>query len=166
MRFMYTLARWGSVACALFFVACSATPSPDRPGSGVSSAAEVSRARGQEFSQAVVRASASGWAAKEVESLVDFYTDDAILFPPKGEPIRGRDAIRSYWSRTPDRRILEHSIQVERADLSGDLLAEHGRFSLTSRAGENEPERSSANFISVWRRGADGLWRKHLDSWW
>ena len=70
--------------------------------SEVSFAAEVSRVRGQEFSQAVVRANASGWAAKEVESLVDFYTDDAILFPPKGEPVRGRDAIRAYWSRTPN----------------------------------------------------------------
>lgn len=97
--------------------------------------------RGKEFSQAVVRASESGWAASEVASLVDIYTEDAIMFPPKGEPIKGRDAIREYWSRTPDRRILEHSIQVERADMSGDLLAEHGRFSITSQAGENPPER-------------------------
>ena len=98
--------------------------------------------------------------------MVGFYTDDAILFPPKGEPIRGRDAIRAYWSRTSERRIMEHSIQTERADLSGDLLAEHGRFSLASQSGGSAPERGSANFISVWRRGADGIWRKHLDSWW
>ena len=160
-----TLAICGCIVCALLLSACSATQH-GRPGEETSSAAEVSRVRGQEFSRAVVRASASGWAAKEVESLVDLYTDDAILFPPKGEPIRGRDAIREYWSRTPDRRILEHSIETERADMSGDLLAEHGRFSLTSQSGENAPGRNMANFISVYRRGADGLWRKHLDSWW
>jgi ketosteroid isomerase-like protein len=97
---------------------------------------------------------------------VGFYTDDAILFPPKGEPIRGREAIRAYWTRTPDSRILEHSIQTELAAISGDLLTEHGRLSLTSQAGEKLSERGSANFISVWRRSADGLWRKHLDSWW
>ena len=153
-------------SCALLLVAaCSATPSPNPP-EAEASAAEVARARGQEFSRAVVQASASSWSAKEVEALVDLYTDDAILFPPKGEPIKGREPIRAYWSRTPDRRILEHSIQTERADMSGDLLVEHGRFSLTSKSADKATERGSATFISVWKRGADGLWRKHLDSWW
>jgi uncharacterized protein (TIGR02246 family) len=165
MRFMYTLARWGIIACALFIVACSTNPSPDRSGEEKSSL-ETARVRGLEFSSAVVSASTSGWAKEEVEALVNIYTEDAILFPPKGEPIRGRDAIRAYWTRTADRRILEHSIQTERADMSGDLLAEHGKFSLTYQSGSNAPERSPANFILVWKRGADGIWRKHLDSWW
>ncbi len=108
----------------------------------------------------------SGWAKEEVEALVYIYTEDAILFPPKGEPIKGRDAIRAFWTRTADRRILEHSIQTERADMSGDLLAEHGKFSLTYQLGSNAPEQTTSNFISVWKRGADGIWRKHLDSWW
>src|SRR5687767_15031339 len=130
------------------------------------SAMEVSQTAGQKFSRAVVEASRSQWAAKEVEALVALYTEDAILFPPKGDPIRGRDAIRTYWSRTPDRRILEHSIQTERADMSGDLLVEHGKFSLTYQAGNDAPASGTSNFITAYRRGPDGIWRKHLDSWW
>jgi uncharacterized protein (TIGR02246 family) len=129
------------------------------------SSIEIAGARGLEFSSAVVRASASAWAKTEVEALVNIYTDDAILFPPKGEPIKGREAIRAFWTRTADRRILEHSIKTERADMSGDLLTEHGRFTAVFQSGGNTPERSSANFISVWKRGADGIWRKHLDCW-
>lgn len=130
------------------------------------SAKEMSQSLGREFSRAVVEASRSQWAAKEVEALVTLYTEDAILFPPKGDPIRGRDAIRTYWSRTPARRISEHSIQTERVDMSGDLLVEHGKFSLTFQSGDKAPESGTSNFISAYRRGHDGVWRKHLDSWW
>jgi uncharacterized protein (TIGR02246 family) len=165
MGFRNTLTKWGIIACAVFVLACSSSPSPSR-SSEEKSPNETARVRGLEFSRAVVRASSSAWAKEEVEALVSIYTEDAILFPPKGEPIRGHDAIRRYWTRTADRRILEHSIQTERADVSGDLLAEHGKFSLTYQSANNAPERSSSNFISVWKRGADGIWRKHLDSWW
>ena len=130
------------------------------------SAMEVSQAVGQNFSRAVVEASRSQWARDRVEELVALYTEDAILFPPKGDPIRGRDAIHTYWTRTPDRRILEHSIQTERADISGDLLVEHGKFSLTFQSGTDAPASGTSSFISAYRRGPDGIWRKHLDSWW
>lgn len=140
-----------SLFISLALVACTV----DRSAIGSATAGEIAKAKGREFSAAVVRASSSGWAAQEVEHLVGLYTDDAILFPPKGDPIKGRDAIRNYWTRASNRKLLEHSIETERSDASGDLLVEHGRFSLISQSGENPPEPGSANFISVWKRGSD-----------
>lgn len=127
---------------------------------------EVARSRGLDFSDAVVRASNSGWADKEVGDLTAIYTNDAILFPPKGEPVKGSEAIRAYWTRPSTNRILGHSVKTERAEMSGDLLVEHGYFTLSHQSGSNRAESGSAKFISVWKKGSDGIWRKHLDSWW
>ena len=105
----------------LLAVSCAPTPAPVGSGAGREAAGLAARAR--QFSDAVVRASASGWNATDVDDLCDFYTVDTVVFPPKGPAIRGREAVREYWSRTPDRRILRHTIATERADIDGDLAA-------------------------------------------
>jgi ketosteroid isomerase-like protein len=118
------------------------------------------------FSEAVMRASSSGWAQDEVEALADLYSEDAILFPPRGEPIRGRAAVRAYWTRTPDRKILKHRVFPARIDVDRVLATEYGHFEMTSVAANSQPTEGRANYISVWKRDQAGIWRKHLDSWW
>lgn len=117
------------------------------------------------FSKAVVEASLSAWDPARVGQLVALYTDDATLFPP-GEPIiKGKEQIKGYWSRTADRRVLKHHVTVEHAEQSGDLLFEYGTFTGTFER-KGVAKEATARYISVWRREADGSWRKHLDTWW
>jgi ketosteroid isomerase-like protein len=118
------------------------------------------------FSEAVVRASSSGWARDEVEALVALYSEEAILFPPRGEPIKGRDAVRAYWTRTPDRRIISHRIFPAGVEVDRVLATEYGHFEITFVVGDGQPTEGRANYISVWTRDRAGNWRKHLDSWW
>ena len=168
MRFVRSLLVAGAVvsgpSCAPQHIAGGAVPQRSRDERAAIEKAIAQRAT--DFSVAVVRASAAGWARGEVTSLADIYTEETILFPPRGAPIRGRSAVQEYWTRTPDRRILAHRVVPERIDASDDLVAEHGRFHLTSQVGAAPPVADSATYISVWRRDADGVWRKHLDSWW
>ena len=124
------------------------------------------RARANAFSAAVVQASNTQWSRPNVDALADFYTEDTIVFPPRGEPLRGRDAVRAYWTRSADRRILAHTIRPERIDVAADLVAEHGAFDLTWQSGDTPAQRGTSTYVSVWKRGPDGVWRKHLDSWW
>jgi ketosteroid isomerase-like protein len=121
--------------------------------------------RGAVFSAAVLEASASNWDVANVERLVALYTDDATLFPPDGPPVMGKEAMSRYWTRTPDRRILKHRVTPAHAEHSGALLYEYGTFTGTfeSRGVSSE---STARYISVWRKDADGTWRKHMDTWW
>ena len=154
-------------ACTLFAaLGCSSlTRAPQVTGPAID-VAHVLDDVGPAFSRAVLAASDSAWAAEPVEALVGKYSEDAILFPPKGDPIEGRDAVRAYWSRTPDRRILSHSIVVDRAEMSGNLLVEHGHFTLTAQSDGKPPVTTTLKYISAWRRDPDGVWRKRLDSWW
>lgn len=151
------------IIVAILATACA---SAGRRDAAPSAGREEIDALAVRFSAAVVRASASGWAAAEVDALTALYSDDAILFPPRGEPIEGRAAIRAYWTRTPDRRILEHKVVPARVEIDRTLATEYGHFELTSVAGDAEPTQGRANYISVWKRDETGNWRKQLDSWW
>jgi ketosteroid isomerase-like protein len=124
------------------------------------------RARTAAFSQAIVAASASGWSAEEVARIAAFYAADTVVFPPRAGPMRGRAALTAYWTRSPDRRILSHAAIAERIDVSGDLATEWGTLTLASRQGDAAPVPGSATYISIWKRGEDGVWRKVMDTWW
>jgi ketosteroid isomerase-like protein len=147
-----------AVASALLLLGCSHTPI-------TSNARAIAEARGVLFSGAVLEASASSWDIAKVENLVAIYTDDATLFPPNGPPIKGKEAIRNYWSRPSDRRILKHQVTVEHAEHSGALLYEYGTFSGIFET-KGVAKESTARYVSIWRKDPDGTWRKHMDTWW
>lgn len=37
----------------------------------------------------------------DIEKLVSFYTDDAVIFPGNSDLIRGKEAIKKYWNSLP-----------------------------------------------------------------
>ena len=124
------------------------------------------RERTNAFSAAIMKASASGWQAAEVSAIADFYDEQTVVFPPRGDPLRGRSALQAYWTRSADRKILEHQAVAERIDVSGQLATEHGRLRTIVQIGNGAMTRDSATYVSYWRRGEDGQWRKRLDTWW
>ena len=160
---MRCLRLYPMVVVAILASACSSSgtlsPAP-------SASHEEIHELAHQFSEAVLRASSSGWAPDEVAALAALYSEDAILFPPRGEPIKGRDAVRAYWTRTPDRRISKHKVFPAGIEIDRVLATEYGHFELTSVVGDGPPTEVRAHYISVWKRDAAGNWRKHLDCWW
>jgi ketosteroid isomerase-like protein len=165
---MYTTRRAILLLVGTLSIASCQTP---RATDGISTTsmpateAEI-RERTSAFSAAVVRASASGWQSAEVSALADFYDAHTVVFPPRGATLRGRSALQSYWTRSADRKILEHNAVAERIDVSGQLATEHGQLRLTIQTANGPVVRDSATYVSYWRRSEDGRWRKRLDTWW
>ena len=122
------------------------------------------RARTADFSRAIVEASSKGWSPESVARIADFYAIDAVVFPPRGEPLRGRQAQAAYWS-SRDRQFLTHSAIADRIDVSGDLATEWGTLTITTKQGVATPVEGKATYISIWTR-RDGVWRKQMDTWW
>jgi ketosteroid isomerase-like protein len=155
----------GLLLCAsASMTACTATKSEPQVASRSVAEAEI-LARTRQYSQAVVEASRSGWSAQTVARIADFYADDTVVFPPRGEPMRGRAALFAHWSRSPDRRILAHSAVAERIYVSGDLATEWGTVSFRTQQGTAAPVEGRATYVSIWTR-RDGVWLKQMDSWW
>lgn len=62
------------------------------------------------------------WSRDELEELADMYAEDAVVFPPRGDPVRGREAIRSWLASVlPDHHGADAFLQDFAA--SGQMAA-------------------------------------------
>jgi len=70
-----------------------------------------------------------------LDALMAIYTSDAMVIPPGGQPLYGRDAIRSYWEETlPDLGGIQTGLGD--LDASGQMAMVGGTYSL-NRIGDH-----------------------------
>lgn len=102
----------------------------------------------------------------DVEEILDYWTDDAVVVPPGMPPVRGKDALRAYVTGTrsiPGFTISWHNDDV---DISADgTMAWMLGTNVVEMEGESGLERSEGRVATVWRRESDGEWRCCLDLW-
>lgn len=99
----------------------------------------------------------------DLRGVASFYADDAILLSPAGERHEGREAIDAYWEGLRD--PVDWSLTVDELEGSGALVVQRGTSRLTTRRGDAERV-STADFVLIWVRQADGMWRIAVDAWW
>jgi ketosteroid isomerase-like protein len=112
------------------------------------------------------------WAAlasegKDVERILSFWTDDAIVMAPGMPPFVGKDAVRGY---------VEGSLQIPGFHItwsSNDVsFSPDGRLAymfstnvVTMNGPDGEPVTSEGRAVTIWRREDDGQWRCAVDIW-
>ena len=105
-------------------------------------------------------------ASKEydVETLVSLMTDDIVLLQPGQEPLKGKEAIRSYlqsYKNEMDQvEITQYLHTFEEVHIVGDWAYEWGMFHGASRpvsGGEETPQRM--RLFRILRRQPDGSWK-------
>jgi len=144
--------RGGFGALALGLVAaCSHAPGP---GTGDGVAAEIMR-----LDAAWARTVASG----DAEGFRALVAPDA-LFAGRAL-LRGRDEVWAAWKGFfvvggPSLRWTPTSAA---AAGSGELGWTTGRFRLSSRDAAGQPVERAGEYLTVWTRGAGGVWRVALD---
>ena len=102
-------------------------------------------------------------ADRNLERFVALVGEDAVFF---GSGIaRGRDAVAKAWLPffTDGSLFLKwHPTQVEVAS-SGDLGYSIGEYERIGKNAAGNPETATGNYVSIWRRQADGKWKVVLD---
>jgi ketosteroid isomerase-like protein len=104
-------------------------------------------------------------AGKDVEKIVSYWSDDAVLIFPGQPVLEGKAAIRAYVAEslnTPGFRI--HWVS-ERPVFSpdGKLAYMRGKDELTAPGQNGAPVTVHLRGISIWRLDADGQWRCVVD---
>ena len=104
-------------------------------------------------------------AGKDVEKIVWYWTDDAVLIFPGQPVLEGKAAIRAYVAQslnTPGFRI--HWV-CEKPVFSpdGKLAYMRGKNELTAPGPNGAPTTVHLRGISIWRLDADGQWRCVVD---
>jgi len=91
-----------------------------------------------------------------------YYTSDAVIMPPNGEVIRGREAALAFNVNFPPYEDLQfHHVEL---DGDGDLAYVYGTYTMVMAAAEGEePVEDRGKYLEVWKRQADGSWKVALD---
>jgi uncharacterized protein (TIGR02246 family) len=101
----------------------------------------------------------------DIESLVSIYTTDGVAVPGSSDPVRGREALLKLWSLPEGRTILRHSSTPTEIQIDGDHAYDWGIYEgQASRNGEPQ-DPFKGNYVIVWQRGGDGIWRIAIDMW-
>ena len=104
---------------------------------------------------------------KDVEKILSYWSDDAVVYPPGVAAVSGKAAIRSYIStslRTPFFSISWKPAQAVVA-ASGDLGYTMGSNEITFADPKGKVTRAHGRYLTVWRRSGNGPWKCVVDFW-
>jgi uncharacterized protein (TIGR02246 family) len=86
------------------------------------------------------------------------FADDAVRIPPHEEPHHGRDQIEAWLGGIDE--LIAYELTRDALDGAGDIAYIRGRYAITLRpAGAPGPLSDQGDFLEVWRREPDGVWR-------
>jgi uncharacterized protein (TIGR02246 family) len=139
-------------ACAaLLLCGCAAPRSHD---DDVAAIAAVSDARADAFR----RGDAAAIAAR--------FTEDGLLMAPGAPAARGREAVRAYYQKLFDEFDADLESGYDEVEVSGDLAFGRGFAKVTVRPKGGGPAVvSTAKYLNLLRRQADGAWLTTHDIW-
>ena len=104
-------------------------------------------------------------ATKNVDSILHYWTDDAIVLSPGEQPLTGKQNIRQMVEGSFTNPGFQISWEPESAEISksGDMgyLLENTRMVMPDSAGNT----STVNFkaVTIWKKQADGNWKCVVD---
>jgi uncharacterized protein (TIGR02246 family) len=103
---------------------------------------------------------------KNVDAIVDMYTDDATVLPEEKEAATGKSAIRALytdWFAQPD-KLEGQKFENINSVQEGDLLIDSTRYSGTLLKDGKEVAFRGKRLV-IWKRQFHGPWKILSDTW-
>ena len=112
------------------------------------------------------------WAAlasegQDVDAILAYWTNDAVVIPPDLPVVAGQEALREYVEQSlqiPGFRITWSSTDVSFSP-DGHLAYLVGTNSVTLDGPDGTSIHSAGRVITIWRKEEDGEWRCCVDIW-
>ena len=113
--------------------------------------------------EAAIVAADSAWMrgvmAKNVDSVMIWYTPDAVSFG-FGPPAAGADQIRASYtemvkSAMSDAKVLSNTVKFSD---DGKMAYDYGTYSMTVTPPGGKPTKDTGGYLNVWRK-VDGQWK-------
>ncbi len=97
--------------------------------------------------------------ASNAQGLAVLYTHDAMLLPPGGETVKGRDAIERFWSEAMEG--VTGDLNIQEIKIQGYLAYVVGTYDVFDGEGKRVEQ---GKYMEIRVRG-DGGWPIHRDIW-
>jgi ketosteroid isomerase-like protein len=104
---------------------------------------------------------------RDVELILSYWTDDAVVLPPGLPAIAGKFALRQYIEdslKIPGFRITWTSTEVTFSP-DGSLAYMFSQNAVTMNSPDGAPTTTEGRAVTIWRREPDGEWRCAVDIW-
>lgn len=109
---------------------------------------------------AVNRAFEEAARKRDSERMAGLYTADAIVMPPEGPFVKGREHIQQLWSSAIQQMgVKDVRLNTQDLEVVGDTAYEVGEAALTLGSGS-----VAVKYLVVWKK-VGGEWRLHRDIW-
>jgi uncharacterized protein (TIGR02246 family) len=87
------------------------------------------------------------------------YTEDAMLLPPGGEPVRGRQAIGQFWeNRLKPGNRKNHTFEIVAIQQDGQLAYQIAEWTVLVTTSTGETTKASGNTVRIFERQPGGEW--------
>jgi uncharacterized protein (TIGR02246 family) len=103
----------------------------------------------------------------DVDRVLSFWADDAIVFPPASPAVVGTAAIREFVTKsfqTPGFTISWKTTTVA-VSRSGDIAYTTGTNRVTFNAPDGKQVTVEGKAVAVWRKEKGGSWKCVIDIW-
>jgi uncharacterized protein (TIGR02246 family) len=105
-------------------------------------------------------------ALKDPARFASYYAEDALVLSPNAPLIAGKNKIQAGLTTLmadPNFALTFHSTRVE-ASKGGDMVYTIGEYSrTTSDPKSKQPVTDKGNYLTVWKKQADGNWKVVTD---
>ncbi len=151
--------RFVFVCCFVVVAACNQTPPPP-PAPADNSAAATAQ----------IRSADSDWSkaagTKQLDAMVAYYSDDAIVLPPNMPVSRGKDAARAALG--PMFAMPGFSLAWKATDAgaakSGEIGYSLGTYEMTMNDPKGNPAKDQGKYVTIWKKQSDGSWKAAVDT--
>ena len=117
--------------------------------------------------KAANKARTAALAAGDIDKYLQAYEDDAVWIPPHSPEIVGREVAAARIKPLMDQVSIEIVGHDDEHVATGpDWIAERGRYvaTITPKKG-GDSRQDGGNFMMLWHRGRDGVWRISWEMW-
>jgi uncharacterized protein (TIGR02246 family) len=98
----------------------------------------------------------------DAATVANFYKDDAVVFPPGGDMVKGKQAIQSFWGETA-KGIQIANLKVTDVRSLGPNAAREQGYATIKTKGDN-PQEMLGKYVVIWEK-VDGKWKLDSDIW-
>jgi uncharacterized protein (TIGR02246 family) len=96
--------------------------------------------------------------AADWKHVAQSFAEDAVRIPPHEEPHQGRAAIEAWLGGIEE--LVSYELTRDAIDGGDGFAYVRGRYAITLRpAGAPGPISDEGDFLEIWRRELDGVWR-------
>jgi uncharacterized protein (TIGR02246 family) len=105
--------------------------------------------------------------SRDVDKLVSFCADDAVVLPAHAAIATTKDSIRNIFQRLLSIPGIALSWKPTKVTVarSGDLAYSSGTYEMSAPDDSGKSVTDHGKYVAVWKKQADGNWKVAVDIW-